>query len=205
MKFFTDWNMYSQMAGFREMVDVCGLRDLGYRGIPWTFEKKVAGGSYYRTRLDRALASPDSSARFPAAEVQHLGSFATSDHISILLRHRPVGDRMGGRKLKPFRYEVAWETHKDFSDIVRQNWEAEGVSSSVEELQHKLTTLSMDLSRWGERSFRNIQWQIRELQRELGVLRSTADRAGPSTHEEDVAARLVVLLEQEKIIWRQRS
>jgi hypothetical protein len=33
----------SQMAGFREMVDLCGLCDLGYTGVPWTFEKRVAG------------------------------------------------------------------------------------------------------------------------------------------------------------------
>ena len=29
-----------QIEGFRETVDVCGLADLGYTGVPWTFEKK---------------------------------------------------------------------------------------------------------------------------------------------------------------------
>jgi len=36
----------AQIAGFREMVDVCGLYDLGYEGKDWTFEKKVSGGSF---------------------------------------------------------------------------------------------------------------------------------------------------------------
>jgi hypothetical protein len=31
----------SQIAGFRDVVDVCGLCDIGYRGVAWTFEKKV--------------------------------------------------------------------------------------------------------------------------------------------------------------------
>jgi hypothetical protein len=50
---------YAQMAGFREIVDVCGLGDLGFEGQSWTFEKKVAGGTFYRVRLDRALATPE--------------------------------------------------------------------------------------------------------------------------------------------------
>ena len=40
---------YTQIAGFREMVDVCGLYDLGYEGRSWTYEKKVAGGSFCRS------------------------------------------------------------------------------------------------------------------------------------------------------------
>jgi hypothetical protein len=34
------------MEGFREAVDVCGLCDIGYRGLDWTWEKKVSGGNY---------------------------------------------------------------------------------------------------------------------------------------------------------------
>jgi len=54
---------YAQIAGFREMVDVCGLYDLGYEGRSWTFEKRVAGGSYCQVRLDRALATPEWNSR----------------------------------------------------------------------------------------------------------------------------------------------
>jgi hypothetical protein len=38
----------SQIAAFRETVDVCGLVDLGYTRISWTFEKKVVGGTFCR-------------------------------------------------------------------------------------------------------------------------------------------------------------
>ena len=36
----------AQIEGFREAIDVCGLYDLGFVGRKWTFEKKVAGGSF---------------------------------------------------------------------------------------------------------------------------------------------------------------
>lgn len=37
-----------EMMAFRDAADVCGLVDLGYTGTDWTWEKKVAGGSYTR-------------------------------------------------------------------------------------------------------------------------------------------------------------
>jgi endonuclease/exonuclease/phosphatase family metal-dependent hydrolase len=98
---------HAHIAGFREMVDVCRLHDLGYEGRSWTFEKKVSGGSYCRVRLDRVLASTDWSSRFPAAQLTHL-SAVVSDHILIQLQwnRRTAQRRRKGR----FKYEVMWET-----------------------------------------------------------------------------------------------
>ena len=36
----------AQIEAFREAVDICGLADLGYRGLDWTWQKKVAGGIF---------------------------------------------------------------------------------------------------------------------------------------------------------------
>ena len=36
----------AQIEGSREAVDVCELADLGYKGLDWTFEKRVAGGEF---------------------------------------------------------------------------------------------------------------------------------------------------------------
>jgi hypothetical protein len=73
-----------QITAFREVIHVCGLQDMGYRGTPWTFEKRVVGGSYCRTHLDRSLSSPSWSSRYPLAELHHLTP-ATLDHSTILL------------------------------------------------------------------------------------------------------------------------
>ena len=78
-------------------VDVCGLYDLGFEGRNWTFEKKVAGGSYCRVRLDCALATADWCTRFPMARVTHLTA-AASDHDPIMLRWQQVSGRKGDRK-----------------------------------------------------------------------------------------------------------
>ena len=89
---------YAQIEGFREMVDVCGLHDLGYEGRRWTFEKKVVGGSYCRVRLDRALSTPEWNSRFPFATVHNMIA-TSSDHGPILLQCNKEGaTRRKGRK-----------------------------------------------------------------------------------------------------------
>ena len=87
----------TQIQGFRDAVNVCGLIDLGFQGQKWTFETKVTGGTYTRVRLDRALGSAEWCAQFPLAAVEHLTA-ATSDHSPILLHLTPhVGRRPEAR------------------------------------------------------------------------------------------------------------
>ena len=104
------------MEGFRDAIDVCGLRDLGYIGRSWTFEKRVAGGSFTRVRLDRALATLDWSVLYPSASVQHLTA-ATSDHGPILLELDDVV-RARGQPVPQFCYELMRETHSDLKPLV---------------------------------------------------------------------------------------
>jgi hypothetical protein len=47
-----------QMLGFREAVDNCDLQDLGYVGIPYTWDNKQQGEANVKVRLDRILTSP---------------------------------------------------------------------------------------------------------------------------------------------------
>jgi len=125
--------IYAQIAGFREMVDVCGLYDLGYEGRSWTFEKRVAGGSYCQVRLDRALATPEWNSRFPDAVVHHLTA-AASDHSPILMKWRP-DRRRKARGKKMFRYEIMWESHNDFAPWMINTWQEGGKASTLQELQ----------------------------------------------------------------------
>jgi len=157
----------SQIAGFQEMVDVCGFHDLGFEGRSWTFEKKVAGGSYCRVRLDRALASPEWSSRFPAASVHHLSTVA-SDHIPILMQwHRK---RSQQRRKGRFRYEIMWETHQEFSDMLEQTWKSGGNAMLLCDLQQKLQSLSDSLVGWEKHTFGHVHRVLQKLEKELGPL-----------------------------------
>jgi hypothetical protein len=46
----------SQMLAFRDTLETCGLVDLGFTGLPFTYDNKRKGRRNVRVRLDRAVA-----------------------------------------------------------------------------------------------------------------------------------------------------
>jgi hypothetical protein len=44
------------MEGFWEAVEYCDLWDLGYSGLPYTWDNRCEGSANIKVRLDRALA-----------------------------------------------------------------------------------------------------------------------------------------------------
>ena len=195
----------AQIASFRDIVDVCGLQDLGYQGTSWTYEMKVAGGSYCRVRLDRALATADWCAHFPLATVRHLTS-ASSDHCPILLsweeERRPP--RPGGAG-NIFRYELMWERHDDFQPVLQDAWTRHGKAKTLTELQDKIAAVTSSLQVWGAGTFGGVRSEIKGLRDDLKRLREDPGRVGPSHAELKIVDRLVELDHREEVMWRQRS
>jgi hypothetical protein len=152
----------AQIEGFRDAIDVCGLRDLGYTGRRWTFEKKVVGGSFTRVRLDRFLAAPAWVDIFPSSVVKHLIS-ATSDHGPILLEYDDSVRRLVPSKT-PFHYELMWKSHSDLRTKVETCWQEYGPSSSAEALHEKLCSLAGTLGAWGKETFGSVKKEIRKLE-----------------------------------------
>jgi hypothetical protein len=195
----------NQMRGFREAVDICGLCDIGYIGLDWTFEKKVAGGHYCRIRLDRALASPSWCSRFPFANLRHLTA-ACSDHSPILLSlDRDQGELARDRSSKTFKYEIMWETHSELRPLVEQVWSSGGDCKSLSDVQQKLSDLSCALQGWNKSTFGSVRTETRSLKIRLESLRQLPGRVGPSHEEIKIQDRLVELNYREEIMWRQRS
>ena len=74
----------NQMQGFRDFLDFCGLKDLGFTGLPFTWCNRRFNGLVTWVRLDRAVAIADRMLKFPSARLHHLlGS--SSNHNPIWL------------------------------------------------------------------------------------------------------------------------
>jgi hypothetical protein len=60
------------MKDFRDVLSHCDVHDLGFVGNPWTYDNLQQGARKVRVRLDRAVASPTWSLRYPDVRVLHL-------------------------------------------------------------------------------------------------------------------------------------
>ena len=90
------------MNPFRDVVDECGLVDLGFVGHKFTWRGRRAGGVVLE-RLDRAFASDSWLLNNPATRVQHIRAHSF-DHNPIIIK--PEG--IMARRNKPFRFEQMW-------------------------------------------------------------------------------------------------
>lgn len=69
---------------FRSMMENCDLRDLGFEGQWYTWERGLTVETRVRERLDRFLGNVGWFSLFPESFVEHLVRFK-SDHTPILL------------------------------------------------------------------------------------------------------------------------
>jgi hypothetical protein len=53
-----------QMAKFRDVLTFCDVFDIGFTGVPWTFDNKQKGDRNMKVRLDMAVASASWSSFF---------------------------------------------------------------------------------------------------------------------------------------------
>ncbi|XP_073362503.1 uncharacterized protein [Aegilops tauschii subsp. strangulata] len=149
----------AQMDGFRDALDTCGLSDIGYTGTDWTFEKKVAGGTFTRVRLDRCVANPEWAFSYPSAKLEHKAS-ASSDHVALHLRLDGLHACSGSPK--PFKYEACWERDQSLPPVIREGWEKTN-GDSLLAVRAKLQGLSADLSHWERTQFGSVRREIARL------------------------------------------
>ena len=110
-----------QMRCFRETINRCSLRDLGYVGSDFTWSRKLGSRGWVRERLDRALVSTDWAGVFPRVNLHHL-STSVSDH-SILVLQETKQQRKKRRQARPFRFESMWLEDDKCNKVVEEAWE----------------------------------------------------------------------------------
>lgn len=155
------------MDAFRDALDVCGLTDVGYTGNDWTFERKVAGGTFTHVRLDRCVANSDWMLSYPAATHEHKTT-ATSAHAALLLKMDVHAGTAGPRS---FKYELMWERDPRLFDCVSNGWSATA-TDSVHAVHGKLSGLANDLSAWDREKFGSVRQEIKQLKRQVDLLRA---------------------------------
>lgn len=95
-----------QMAMFRDALNDCDLTDLGFTGLPFTYNNGREGDANVKVRLDRVVADTNWRDIFGDAALHHLVS-SCSDHCPLFLETRK--ENWERHKTRIFRYEIMWE------------------------------------------------------------------------------------------------
>ncbi|KAL0004524.1 hypothetical protein SO802_012085 [Lithocarpus litseifolius] len=105
-----------QMQVFRDCLDFCGFKDIGFTGLPFTWCNNRFNGPLVWVRLDRAIASAEWMLKFPSIRLHHLAGFY-SDHKPIWLCTDDVHNRFYQHQ-RPFHFEEMWIKDKGCEGVV---------------------------------------------------------------------------------------
>lgn len=184
------------LQGFTEVVADCGLKDLGFGGHKFTWERSRGTSTWVQERLDRGLANQAWCSLFPSAEVKVL-EVATSDHLPLYLQ---LNRQVYVQKEKRFRFENQWLREKDCLRIVQNSWE-EAVGFGIVE---KIKICGVKLQEWAGGLYNEYKMQSVAYRKQLRKLRSRRDRQGIQLYN-DIRWKYLNLLEKQEIFWKQRA
>ena len=158
-----------QMRAFREITDECAFQDLGWTGVPYTWDNRQSGDANVKARLDRAFANEDFRQIFEYVKVRHICS-VESDHCFVLTDFRHQAPSNGSHTSKPFRYENIWQSHADYDNLVADVWRHHCRGAGLASIADTLSTLQGELGACGSREFGCLAKKIKKLQQKLDKL-----------------------------------
>ncbi|XP_061369324.1 protein GAMETE EXPRESSED 2, partial [Gastrolobium bilobum] len=175
------------------------LLDLGGPG-PWFTWKgpKFLHLDRVFKRLDRACANASWKTTFTDAGVKVLPRIY-SDHSPILVY---LSNLDTGWKNRPFRFEIAWMEHYNFTQFLARSWNV------VKDTRTNLHDLTPNLKRWNKIVFGNIFNRKTNLLHSIAEIQNHVDyhtNLSLQSREKEVRKDLDAVLIQEEILWFQKA
>ncbi|KAL2899875.1 hypothetical protein RDABS01_024957 [Bienertia sinuspersici] len=187
-----------RMDAFRETVDVCLLRDLGFTGSMFTWQRGNDPVRVIRERLDRFRACVEWCALFPWCSVRHF-SIYKSDHAPILLSADT--QRLWRNGGKRFTFEALWLANGGCEGVVKEAWGGNAGAS----ISTKLDTCASELSLWAKKTFGDVKKRIKEKERELKEWQGRVPDGPMLERCKEIVGELDDLQRLEETYWHARA
>ncbi|KAL7129060.1 hypothetical protein ABFS83_13G037900 [Erythranthe nasuta] len=193
-----------RVAAFRETLDECGLTDLGFNGVPFTWTNRREEPNTVRCRLDRVCATNGWMNLFPNALVHHF-KFAGSDHIPLFFNTLREGPTTSGSRGRPFRFEAMWTRREDCEDIIKQHWTGEQSTNPYDTIINNSDGCRAALRHWSRTVVHQPKKRIDEIHRSLSELGAAIQSAEVIHRQQELRVELERTYGDLDCYWKQRS
>ena len=189
----------SDSLAFGDWINELALVDMGFRGNTFTWRRGKETSNLVAKRLDRILCNAQARVRWQEAVVSHL-PFLASDHAPIYVQLEP--EKRGDPRRRPFRFEAAWLKHEGFRELLLASWNGEMRTPEA------LVLLKAKLKKWNKEIFGHV---IQRKEKLLGELKDIQEELEKNPRDELLLRESVlqkeldVVLEQEEVLWYQKS
>ena len=188
------------MQEFRDVLDDCGFRDLGFEGGKFTWCNGHHDGFTIWERLDRAVATMDWLDKFPTTKVVHL-ECGSSDHKSIVICLNGIHSR----RQKSWHFEYMWLEEDGCMDTVKSAWRYNATSLAMARVKGKITNCQTKLKWWSRLVIGNITRLLKEKKLLLRKAEDAATIGRSMNWVLSLKREINDLLSKEEKMWKQRS
>lgn len=186
------------MDAFHEAMDDCAVKDLGFKGNKFTWQRGNSPTTLIRERLDRMLANDEWCDLFPSWEVLHLPRYR-SDHAPLLLKTGINDSFQRGQKM--FKFEAMWLSQEECGKVVEEAWSG----SCGETIARRLECVSSDLSCWATKKFGDLKKRKKKALDNLNALHQRAPDAMVLEQCRKVSNKLDEVHRLEESYWHARA
>jgi hypothetical protein len=198
--FSTSHRPERQILDFCEVLSHYVLHDLGFTGLPWTYDNMQKGKRNVCARMDRVVASPGWKHLFPSARLQHIVS-SRSDHYPILLELEKEQNLMPPRT---FRYKITWEREESLQEEIKTSWVSGGQVQSLGDVSCTLNKVRSSLKQWSAATFSLVTKELRRIRERMKEISEfPSDDQQDELH--DLRLRMDEILYREEMMWLQCS
>ena len=190
-----------QMQLFKDILDECGLMDIGFKGSPFTWSKHYNNGVSIWERLDRVVVSYDWFSKFPGARVHHVDS-TTSDHKILWIENSDLN--CSSRK-RLFRFEEMWLGNKGCGETVEGVWQVSYEEEGSTRVIKKVENCGKALTKWSKDCFSNVRKQLAQKRRELIRIEKVVLQGGNLGRLVELKKEINSLMDKKERMWCQRS
>lgn len=183
---------------FWAVIDDLSLRDLGFVGSWYTWERGKVEATCIHERLDRFLCTPAWLDLYPSHVVEHLVRYK-SDHALIITR--PKKPSRPRRKNRGFRFETSWLLDDQCESVVRQAWDG----SAGLNISARLEAMAQQLLGWSKVSFTKLDKQIVRVERQLGLAQQQPVSDSSCKECSELEKALDDIHEKQEAYWYLRS
>lgn len=135
--------MERQMDRFCDAMSEFEFIDLGFIGLPFTWDNRQQGNQNVKVRLDRGLATTSFLDLYDEVKVWHAQT-TQSDHCGLIVEclGRSAFKR---NKSRCFKYENMWRRHAGYMSVIRDSWSGVGEAANLSDLQIRLGNVQREL------------------------------------------------------------
>ncbi|KAG5595509.1 hypothetical protein H5410_036741 [Solanum commersonii] len=142
---------------FISVIEECGLIDIGYTRLPFTWCNQMETQTRVWKRLDRSMVNDKWLEFMPQTTIEHLPSVG-SDHSPLLMEMV----RNNESHTKYFKFLYCWVDNDNFVETVQNCWNKEVTGNPMRQLHYKLKRLTSTLSTWSKKEYGDIYDKVNE-------------------------------------------